>query len=555
MALGEEREVILANPPSEFGYHLTIPYNAFLEFGIGVVANSEFNGITFEVYVNSDNIYSKRVINSEYIQWNDERVSLTKYGGKKVNLRFKTVAGSQNQNSKDPTEAGWSNLRITEVIPIDRSLSSKDKPNVILVVIDTQRADHLSCYGYNRDTSPTLNKIAQEGLLFETAISQSSWTWPATATILTGLYPYTHGVTSDERSFLDDSIITLSELLQENHFTTVGISANFLISKGKNFNQGFETFIEMPWISSKASKAEDINHKFYEWLETNKNFQFFAYLHYMDPHDRYSAPGKYQNMFASDYEGENDFIINGNVHPLWEAINFNKKEVEYTEADIEHLMALYDGEIRYWDSQFSALLERLKKLNVLTKTIIIVTSDHGEEFLEHGKLRHGLQLYDESIRVPLIIWNPEFIKRGRIEEQVETVDIYPTICKILGIEIPGEIQGKSLFPVTELKSLSPYAYSQTEHAFIFGKGRVMKNSIRTTKWKLIFTPFENKYELYSILDDENEKTDLFANHPIGVKLKDKLEQWVEKTTKLNSGKRQGIDRATLEKLRSLGYIK
>ena len=418
-AAGEERQVISAPPPSEFRYHLTIPDKAFLQFGVGVVGDWKWKvvkGVKFEVYVNQDKVFSRHVTNQkEDNHWFDEKIDLSKYSGQTVNLSFRTHP--ESPNSTIPVRGGWSNLLISELTPVRRNLSSKDQPNIILIVIDTQRADHLSCYGYHRDTSPNLNKLAQEGVLFENAVSQSSWTWPATATILTGLYPYTHGVISEKRSFLVESINTLAEILQENHFTTFGISANPLISKDKNFDQGFETFIERAW-----QNAETLNHEFFNWLETNKGLQFFAYLHFMDPHDPYSAPGKYYDMFDPDYEGKDKFK-NGDVNPLWFAVNFDEGDAEYTDRDIEHLKALYDGEIRYWDSQFGELLEQLKELNILDKTIIVVTSDHGEEFMEHDKLKHGLQLYDETIRVPLIIWFPEIIEPRRIEEQVETVSM------------------------------------------------------------------------------------------------------------------------------------
>ncbi len=552
----EEREAILTCAPSEFVYDIMIPSKAYLEFGIGVAAESVNRDVKFEVYLNKDRIFSKDICSTNLkvdVQWFDEKIDLSKYGGKKVKLRFKTTPGPLKQNSMGAVMAGWSNFRINEVTPIQRKLSSKTRPNVILIVIDTLRADHLTCYDYNRDTSPILNKFAQKGIVFDNAISQSSWTWPSTATIMTGLYPYTHGVSNDERNFLDNSVVTIQEILQENHFTSFGISANPLITKDKNFHQGFETFIEMP-----QEIAEQINHKFVNWLDSNHNLQFFAYLHYMDPHDPYRAPGVYYNMFDQDYESKYNFgegnDVNSSVNPLWQAINFGKEHIEYNDRDIEHLVALYDGEIRYWDSQFHVLLEKLQELNILDKTIIVVTSDHGEEFLDHGKLKHGLHLYDESVKVPLIIWFPEMTEGERIEEQVEIANIYPTLCKMLGIQIPKDMQGKSLFPWTEVKSLSPYAYSQTEHAFILGKGRVMKNSIRTKRWKLIHTPSKNEYELYSLLEDKGEENNLFGNHSVGDELRNKLEHWILTTKKEMPGNRQGVDKETMEKLRSLGYI-
>ncbi|MCH8331867.1 MAG: sulfatase-like hydrolase/transferase [Bacteroidetes bacterium] len=191
----------------------------------------------------------------------------------------------------------------------------------------------------------------------------------------------------------------------------------------------------------------------------------------------------------------------------------------------------------------------------MDNTIIVITSDHGEEFLEHGRIKHGMHLYDETIRVPLIIWTPKLLKGYRITEQVETVDIYPTVCKILDIETPNVIQGESLFPWTRVKS-NPYAYSHTEHAYIRGKkGRISKSSIRTNEWKLISTPSENKYELYSIKDDRDESSNIFGKHPIGDALRSKLEEWVLMTNKNVPETRTGIDKETMKKLRSLGYIR
>lgn len=553
---GEEREVILTSPPSEFSYQLKIPDNAFLEVGIGVGAESHAKEVAFEVYVNNNLIFSRDVAGGRKDAcWLDQEIDLSKYSGEKVDLRFKALANPKNQAGKTRIMAGWSHLRIIETIPVTRNLSSKDRPNVILMVLDTQRADHLSCYGYHRDTSPTLSQFAEQGILFENAISQSSWTWPATASILTGLYPYGHGVTNDESSFLVNSIVTLAEILEENHFTTFGLSGNPLISKDKNFDQGFATFIEVPW-----ARAEHLNHRFLKWLDRNKKLQFFAYLHYMDPHDPYRAPGEYYDMFDPDYKGKYNFRkgndVRNAVNPLWKAINYGLLDIEYTGRDIEHLAALYDGEIRYWDNQFSILLESLKELNILNKTIIVITSDHGEEFLEHGKLKHRIQLYDETIKVPLVIWFPDIIEGKRIPEQVETVAIYATLCKMLGIEIPKDIQGESLLPGINAKSRNSHAYSQTEHAFIFGRETVTKNSVRTREWKLIHTPSENEYELYDLLEDNGELKNLFGSH-LGIEndLKSKLEEWVSKTKKIMPETRRGIDQQTMKKLRSLGYIR
>lgn len=536
--LVSEREAILAYPPSEFRYEVTIPDNGFLQFGVGVAASSPGKNVSFEIYVNSNKIFSRYLTEiKENKRWFDEKINLSKYRGKRVNLRFKTLHRTQAHDSTSSVMAGWSKIRLSEVAPVSRNLSSTDQPNVILIVLDTQRADHLTCYGYNRDTSPTLKKFAEEGILFENAISQSSWTWPATATILTGLYPYTHGVINNNKSFLVNDIVTLAELLQKNHFTTFGVSANPLINKSKNFDQGFETFKELP------EKAEVLNQRFLSWLEINNDLQFFAYLHYMDPHEPYSAPGRYHTMFDQKYKGKFPF----KEDPwYW-------KDQQFTERDVEHLVARYDGETRYWDSQFKDLLENLRRLNVLEKTIIILTSDHGEAFLEHGRFGHSQHLYDELTRVPFIIWLPERTESKRIVEQVETVDIYPTLCTILGIEIPKNIQGKSLFPWTEVKSHSPYAFSQTE-AVIPGKGISMRISVRTNEWKLIYTPSSKKYELFELSVDREEKNNSFGLHSID-KFQSKLEEWLLATRKNMPDNRQEIDADTMQKLRSLGYIK
>lgn len=333
------------------------------------------------------------------------------------------------------------------------------KSNVVLIVIDTLRADHMSCYGYERQTTPNLDKLAKEGFLFERCYSTSSWTLPACASLFTGLYPKSHGV-NQWRSILSKHLPVLPELLAERGYYCAGVSSNPFLTAKQGFARGFDVFDDttvlaaaewsFPLLGSKykavvlASTGATTTRRAMELLNdraTDKakadNKPFFLFVHYMDPHADYTPPAPFNRKFDPDYKGR----ITGHVQS-------RRFGTDIAKRDLEHVIGLYDGEIAYTDKQVGQLLDHLAALQLDRDTCVIVTADHGEEFLEHGNWGHGYTLFEEAVRVPLIIRWPERVPPGkRSKALVSLVDIMPTLLNLLKIKCPETSQGENLSDV------------------------------------------------------------------------------------------------------------
>ncbi|MGH7792955.1 MAG: sulfatase-like hydrolase/transferase, partial [Thermodesulfobacteriota bacterium] len=271
----------------------------------------------------------------------------------------------------------------------ERLIGPKNKDiNVVFISIDTLRADHLGCYGYHRNTSPNIDRLAREGVIFSNAFSVSSWTLPAHISMFTSMYSTSHGVITGE-DYLDDSRITLAEVLKrEGYATAAFISGAYLRDPRYGFEQGFDLYDAS--IINEAASLKDVikasqvitspslNKAAKSWLEKNYQKKFFLFLHYIDVHSDYIPPPPYDTMFDPDYRGPVDGL---NIFKL-------KLKAEMDPRDLFHIIALYDGEIAFTDHHIGDLMLSLKELGVYDNTMIILTSDHGEEFFEHGQLGH-----------------------------------------------------------------------------------------------------------------------------------------------------------------------
>lgn len=358
--------------------------------------------------------------------------------------------------------------------------------NVILIVVDTLRADHLGCYGYIRNTSPGIDKIADEGIVFKNMVAQSSWTRAGTASILTGLYPKHHGAnTRDDR--LAEEISLLPEILGKHGYDSYGFVANGNAGAKVGFNQGYKEFFtfrerikEDPVnIHVRSNMVNETLLKFIRKLEQPTNN--FIYVHYVDPHAPY-IPG--EKHFSKD--NQMTFTIDffrSKASRLQKGDERNKVVAEMINA--------YDDEVLFNDKMIGHLIQTLKEKNMYSNSIIIITSDHGEEFFEHGWISHGHTLYDEQLKVPLIIRLPDNIHKTS-DEIANQVDIVPTILSLLEIPVPGHIDGRSL--LNNKKRPDPYSYAELH------LDRKIFSSIQTTKEKLIegihFTKKKREYRWF-----------------------------------------------------------
>ncbi len=328
------------------------------------------------------------------------------------------------------------------------------------------RPDHLGCYGYARETSPNIDRLAANGVLFENAFSSTSWTLPAHAALFTGLADSVHGCT-DTNMRLDERLVTMAERFRAAGYATAGFFSGPYLHPVFGLGQGFDVYEDCtsyPKLSARyakengtvdgmkiwtASHNDITSPRVYKavrhWLRSNERTPFFLFIHLWDVHYDFMPPPPYNRMFDPDYDGtitSRDFLNNP-------AINKNMPR-----RDLEHLIALYDGEIAWTDEHIGKIMSELSDLGLTDSTVVVLLSDHGTEFFEHGLKGHRETLYDEVIHIPLIIRWPQRLPTGaRLEPQVRIVDVLPTVLELAGLEAPQKIMGQSLLPLVDTGTL------------------------------------------------------------------------------------------------------
>lgn len=516
--------------------HSALAVSGMVVRGRGTPASLE--PVTYWVRVDEETVWERAVSTNRRRNGFTVRIPMDAWAGKEAYIGFEIELPGEGAQFLD---ARWADLALVTEELIPRQPAGRG-PNILFVVVDTLRADHLSAYGYERETSPILDALAAEGAMFENAISQSSWTMPATASLATGLYPTEHGVTDGQA--LPLQLHTLSELAQDRGLTTLGISANPLIGEGEGFAQGHERFVHVPW-----ARAEAVNDLLVQMVREYGGSQWFAYVHYIDPHDPYTAPEPFGSSFRrtgleSRYADQEEF------RKLVDAVNFDDGRAEWDDDDREYLEAAYDGEIRYWDAELEKLLARLRNLGVLDDTIIIVTSDHGEEFLEHGRLKHGLHLYEESVRVPLVIHGPGIVP-GFYEAPVETRKLFDLCLALLS----ASSNGGTVAPQEILRSHRNLVFAHTDHGRTDeSPTRVELAAVSDGRWKLIDYPGSERRELYDLSIDDAETQDVSHESPsVAGRYLRLLEAWLKSTSATDAPDAERDDQI-IEKLKALGYI-
>lgn len=306
------------------------------------------------------------------------------------------------------------------------------KPNVILIIIDTLRADHLGCYGYERNTSPHIDSLAATGTLWLNAQAQSSWTLPGVSSIFTGLSTKSHGAGKSDGTVyaLDPEMPLITTLLKAEGYQTAGFFNVYLLSEQFGFHRGFDSYNCNYLGDGEAGATVDMTINWIDGIDKEK--PFFATVHLFDVHDPYDPPSPFDELYT----------VGGTAgDSLWQMSPDGKL---INPGQNEHLMALYDAEINWVDSQLERLFSHLREAGLAENTIIVFTSDHGEEFLDHDWVGHGATLFNEILHIPLIITGPGAAK-GEIETfNVGQFDVLPTICGLLDIAVPGGLDGSDI---------------------------------------------------------------------------------------------------------------
>lgn len=390
--------------------------------------------------------------------------------------------------------------------------------NVVLITIDALRPDHLGCYGYNLNTSPNIDKLAKEGVLFTQAIAQGSKTNLTLPSLCTSTYPRTHGIYR-EGSKINPSLPTLAEILKKNSYSTGALAC--YIDRIQGLKRGFDSFL----VRDVYDKAGVITKDAISWLDKNRGNKFFLWLHYFDAHAPYNPPPPYDKLFADKaVSGKRKVTLGNSPFDAFKAIPLYAVKGGIT--DIGYYISQYDGAIRFIDEQIGILANKLKEFNIDDKTIIVITADHGEMLGEHDYYFVHNTLYDPNIKVPLIIWCKPLISAPRIiQEQVQTIDIAPTILALLHIPKDRHMQGESLLPFIPRGKKRSRVFVFSEHHRL---GNRAIECVRGEGWKLIREKEgdEERFELYNLDRDAGELNNLAGAEKEKFEyLKRKLNDW------------------------------
>jgi choline-sulfatase len=421
--------------------------------------------------------------------------------------------------------------------------SADGRMSVIIISIDTLRADHLSAYGYPRRTSPNLDGLARESTLFLNCSAQSSWTASSVGSLFTSLYPEQHGSFGKDRVILPAENVTLAEVLRDAGYYTAAFSSSPFIHPDFGFGQGFKEFGFDP-----TENAGSLNELVLAWLGKRARTAgpFFLYVMYFDPHFSYSPPPPYRELFRDGPDGK----------PLWDPAHVTRIDNLFDlnatvgRETFEYLKSEYDGEIAYADAEVGRLLRALKDAGVLDRAIVVLTADHGEEFLEHGGFGHGNTLYQEVLHVPLLVRAPGFAPGAVRSEPVRQIDVMPTLLEMLRVPLPRPVEGRSL--LTEGLAGRP-VFSACRH--LFHEGEVMRSLIAGGR-KIILTEHPDKVELYDLAADPEEQRNLAREDPEMLKQMTDALIGFERgmiPSCLKVGEAAAPDR-TDELLKSLGYL-
>ena len=536
-----------AERASSHAVRAAVPPNSFVRIGGRAWVSDEVpdggvGPVTFALEADGVRIFEKTFENPGRNARFQAEVPLDNQANQSVDFRL-----ILDRPTPDKNYALWQRATLEQNQTVPRR-PAEAGPNVLLLIVDTWRADRAGLYGAERSTTPFLDEFAKQGRVFEEAISQSSWTAPSVASILTGKYPIHHGVIHGQP--LHHQNQTLAERFQDAGFSTLAVSTNPLIGADDGYEQGFETFHHLPSI--RGNQSEEIFQLFTEWLEKNRDHQWFAYLHFMDPHDPYDAPSPYGQTF-SDQAYDGAFADPDALNKVFRKINFGKSSpLPFTDEDIAYLEDTYDEEILSWDQQFKKLVDWLQGEGLLESTIIVVTSDHGEEFAEHGFLKHGSQLYEESIRVPLVLRAPGRVAPGRVARAVETRGIHDALIQLAGLPASSKATPALLSEPSEKPRLvfSHLKY-QPKPGVARGPGLA---SIRDGQWKFIQWNSPKRSELYDLESDPDELQDLSARYPERTdRYDDLLAAWYSTRTKPQDSE-SPRDEKLENRLRALGYI-
>ena len=438
-----------------------------------------------------------------------------------------------------------------------RTAVPADRPSIILLSVDSLGAGHLGCYGYDRATSPAIDRLAERSVVFENVISQSTWTKPSLASFHTALYPSVHKADSpgeagdrivengaQQANVLTSRFRTMAQEFSAAGYATAGFTEGGYAHSAFGFGRGFDVY------DNHAGGVKSCAYRLLRWVLTlPPGVPFFAFVHCWDIHFPYMNRRPYNRLFTTSRE---DIVLDGKLR-----VYVNRGQTQLTVGQVDHLRGLYDGAIRYVDDQIGALTRELETLGIRDRTVLALTADHGEAFMEHGKIEHTECIYNEVVRIPLLLHSPSLLGAGQVRAQTRAIDVMPTLLDLAGLRPTETVQGVSLQPWMrgERKDDLP-AVTESERT---GGQRAWSDG----HYKLIHRRSDDRYELYDLLEDPGERRDLAATQPAALaSVIERLRAWERETETLRARYWDGaaepdaedMDPDVVRRLEELGYL-
>lgn len=503
----KDRPALVLAPPAEVRFDVEEVDGLRLHTAAGICWTTlqRLRGMTpdltvrFEVLVDGEPRFDE-VLNAHWDRHQDERYwheaggdeGLELPPGARVTLRTSWV-GDPHPLAGEDLRVGFSDLQVTRTYERPAERATRTRPNIVFIVLDTLRADRMGCYGYGRNTTPWIDALATQGTLYREAFATASWTWPSTASLLTGLAPEAHGVTSNESCFLAGKLTTLAEELQAEGYATGAFSCNPLIVRGKNFHQGFDHF---EGDSADFRRSTAVMPDILEWIDGHASERFFLYLHLADPHTPHvPLPAQAERMgLGPDPEGlpridRGDGVL---IDPLdlyarelnnpanYDAQGRLRDAVRPPQEHLDWISSSYDACVATADHHVGRILSRVANLGLNGETIVVITSDHGEELFDHGGMAHGHTVHRELVHVPLILAGPGVPVGLEVVEPVSNRHLAGTLARLGGArtraeepELPGAYPTMDLLTAGE--RLGEAVSFATEKGFWKGhKGQVVQ---------------------------------------------------------------------------------
>ncbi|HIF99166.1 MAG TPA: DUF4976 domain-containing protein [Myxococcales bacterium] len=474
--------------------------------------------------------------------------------------------------------------------PIPRKDPGDDQPEIIILIsLDTLRANHLGLYGYDRPTSPVLDAFAAQGTVFEDASSTTPWTLPAHASILTGLYPLSHRVLTFDTA-LPPEVPTVAQALSSAGYQTAAVVNSAWLSKERyGLTRDFEKYLFVDDTQDRRAPNSWITDQAVQWLLEPGMRPIFLFVHYYDVHSDYASLPQYERIFATPYTGiadgtgwqlarasfEDDYVemCHENYDPKkcrigtpenYLAIDSSVGKIHFDDKDLRHIEELYDAGIRQLDNELGRFFSLLKANGILDESLIVITSDHGEEFLDHGRMDHFLTMYQEVIHVPMIMRGPGVPPGLRVKTPVSLVDIAPTLLAFANLETSLSTDGHDLSPL--LRGEAPPAFTNRP---IYGEASggltyelmmegiyPVYRSLRRGQYKLIFNSKDEDWALYDLENDPQEAHNLASKKPALVAeiTAEMRARYADFDPSPAPEDRVELDADELERLRALGYV-